>query len=368
MRCISFLLLDLMVLTLKILRPGGTKSVIAENLLLRHQLTVIRRSHHRAPKLRTSDRITLGLVSQLINPSRLKSVSIVVQPTTLLNFHRALVKREYRIRLGRRAQKQPGPKGHSRELINAIVELKQRNPRYGCPRIAETITLTFGILVNKDIVRRVLAKHYKSGPGGNNEPSWLTFLGHSKDSLRSRCVGPIDFFRCESLTLNSYWVLVVMDQRSRRIVGFGVHHGSVDGISLCRMFNQATSGADPPCYLSSDNDPLFNFHRWKANLRVLEIEEVKSVPYTPISHPFIERLIGTIRREYLDQIPFWNSLDLQRKLAQFKTYYNEHRTHSAINGLTPGHCGNFSSPGTADINHYRWQSHCNGLFQTPMAA
>jgi transposase InsO family protein len=261
----------------------------------------------------------LGLVSQLINPSRLNSVSIIVQPTTLLNFHPALVKRKYRILFSRRTHKQPGPKRPSRELINAIVDLKQRNPRYGCPRIAETITLTFGILVNKDMVRRVLAKHYKPGSSGNKGPSWLTFLGYSKDSLWS-----IDFFRCESLTPNSYWVLVVMDQWNRRTVGFGVHHGSVEGISLCRMFNQVTSGADPPCYRSSDNDPLFSFHRWKANLRVLEVKEVKSVPYTPISHPFIERLIDTIRREYLDQMPFWNSLDLQRKLDQFKTYYNEH--------------------------------------------
>jgi hypothetical protein len=111
-----------------------------------------------------------------------------------------------------------------------------------------------------------------------------------------------------------------MDQWSWSIVGFGLNHSDGDGISLCRMFNQAMTGTDPPRYLSSNNDPLFNFHRWRANLRVLDIEEVKSVPYTPILLPFVERLIGTVRREHLDQIPFWNSLDLQRKLDQFKHY------------------------------------------------
>ncbi len=85
-----------------------------------------------------------------------------------------------------------------------------------------------------------------------------------------------------------------MDQFSRRIVGFGVHAGDVDGIALCCMFSNAISRMGAPKYLYSDNDPLFQYHRWKANLRVLDIEEIKSVPYIPLSHPFVERLIGTI--------------------------------------------------------------------------
>ncbi len=177
---------------------------------------------------------------------------------------------------------------------------------------------------------RVLAKHYKPKPGNTQGPSWLSLLGHSKDSLWS-----IDLFRCESLTLKSYWVLVVMDQYSRSIIGFGIHQGDVDGIAVCRMFNHAISGSDPPRYLSTDNDPLFRFHRWKANLRILDVTEIKSVPYVPMSHPFIERVIGTIRREYLDHVPFWNSLDLERKLGEFKDYYNNHRTHAALAGQSP---------------------------------
>jgi putative transposase len=62
------------------------------------------------------------------------------------------------------------------------------------------------------------------------------------------------------------------------------------------MFNSAISHQGTPHYLSSDNDPLFRYHRWKANLRILEIDEVKSLPYTQQSHPFVERLIGTIQR------------------------------------------------------------------------
>ena len=148
--------------------------------------------------------------------------------------------------------------------------------------------------IDKDVVRRILTTHFhpEAGSGG---PSWLSFIGHTKDSLWS-----LDLFRCESAIIQSYWVLVVMDQFTRRIVGFAVHRGMVDGLALCRMFNRAIHTQALPKYLSSDHDPLHLFQQWQANLRVLEIQEIKTVPYVPLSHPFVERLIGTIRREYLD--------------------------------------------------------------------
>jgi len=91
-------------------------------------------------------------------------------------------------------------------------------------------------------------------------------------------------------------------------IGFGVHAGTVDGSALCRMFNCAIRGQrGMPKYLSADNDPLYRFHQWQANLRVLEVTEIKSIPYVPPSHPFVERLIGTLRREYLDRTLFWTT-------------------------------------------------------------
>jgi len=105
-----------------------------------------------------------------------------------------------------------------------------------------------------------------------------------------------------------------MGQYTRRIIGFGLHDGHVDGPTLCRMFNNATSGQGWPKYLSSDNHPLFQYHRWKANLRILEVEEIKSIPHGLMSHPFVERLIGSIRRELLNQTYFWTETDLENKL------------------------------------------------------
>jgi len=172
----------------------------------------------------------------------------------------------------------------------------------------------------------------------------------------------VDLFRCESILLRTHWVMLIMDVFTRRIVGFGIEREYIDGISVCRMFNHAISGERLPKRLSTDHDPLFKFHRWLANLRMLEIEEIKSVPYAPVSHPFVERLIGTVRREYLDRVCFWNALDLVRKLDTFTTYYNAFRVHRALGGVTPAKRAGTPSPASAKLASHGWKQHCRGLF------
>jgi hypothetical protein len=108
--------------------------------------------------------------------------------------------------------------------------------------------------------------------------------------------------------------------------------------------------------------------QWRANLRILGIEEIKSIPYVPISHPFIEQLIGTIRGEYLDHVLFWNATDLERKLNTFKDYYNDYRVHASLEGRTPDQIGTGASPLPASLVRFSWKQHCRGLFQTPVAA
>ena len=225
------------------------------------------------------DRFILGFGLLFVMPGRMPKGAIGLRPATFLKFHQALVRRKYRqLFSSTHGQKKPGPKGPSDALIRAIVKLKSRNPRFGCPRIALIISRTFGIDIDRNVVQRVLSKHYREPPRGTG-PSWLTFIGHAKDSLWS-----LDLFRCESILLHSCWVLVVMDQFTRRIVGFGIQRGAVDGAALCRIFNDAISALGTPRYISTDHDPLFEFHRWKADLRILEIDELKTVPYTPTSY------------------------------------------------------------------------------------
>ncbi|MFT5042540.1 MAG: putative transposase [Hyphomicrobiaceae bacterium] len=363
MKDLALIVIHLAVTVAKLLGPGGTRAVVAENLLLKKPLTVLRRSRRRAPNLTAFDRFVFGFEALFLAPRRLSKIAIALRPSTLLRFHDALVQRKYRrLFSSPNRPRKPGPKGPSEALIHAIVELKSRNPRFGCPRIALIITTTFGVEVDRNLVRCALLKHYRAPPGGRG-PSWLTFIGHSTDSLWS-----IDLFRCESVVLHSYWVLLVMDQFTRRIVGFGIQCGAVDGPNLCRMFNEAVSGQGVPHYVSTDHDPLFKFHRWRANLRILEVDEIKTVPHTPVSHPFVERLIGTTRREFLHDVLFWNGLDLQRKLANFRVYYNAERVHSSLDGNTPLGVTAQESVERADLDDVRWRSHCRGLVQLPIAA
>ena len=257
-------------MTAKLCGPGGVRAVIAKNLLLKQQLLVLRRGRRRAPRLTPSDRMLGGFWSLFLNPRRIRTVAIAFHPSTLLAFHRVLVRRKYRqLFSSKLSPRKPGPKGPDEALVQAIVELKSRNPRFGCPRIARILSQTFGLDIDKNLVSRVLARHYRPSPRGSG-PSWLSFIGHSTDSLWS-----VDLFRCESIVLRSYWVLVVMDQFTRRLVGFAVHAGTVTGADLCRMFNTAIHGQGVPRHLSTDHDPVFEAHRWTANLRILEIDEMK---------------------------------------------------------------------------------------------
>jgi len=113
--------------------------------------------------------------------------------------------------------------------------------------------------------------------------------------------------------------------------------------------------------------PLYRFHQWLANLRVLEVTEIKTLPYVPLSHPFVERLIGTLRRECLDRTLFWTTTDLEAKLLDFQQYYNEHRTNAGRQGHPPV-AGVNADRSRANLRCYRWQKHYRGLYQTPMAA
>lgn len=341
-----------------LLRPAGAKALIAEHLLLRQQLLLLRGSRRRSPNLRLKDRLVLGLGSLCLSPRRVARVALPVRPSPLLRCHRALTRPKLRwLCSSAGCRRKPGPKGPGPELVDAVLELKRRKPHLGCPKIAEHLAKSFGVELVKDTVRRVLAKHYRrAGKCQDKDPSWLSALAHAKDSLWR-----VDLFRVESILLQTQWVLPVVDVYLRRIIGFGLQPTAVDHTSLCRMFNQATAGQGLPRRSSFDHDRLFEFHRWQANLRILEIEAVCSVPYAPQSHPFVERLIGTLRREFLDRLFFWNRRDLSRNLELFRRYYNEHRVHQSLAGATPAEKGGGASRLSASLGRYNWPLHLAGF-------
>ena len=258
--------------------------------------------------------------------------------------------------------KKPGPKGPSEALIQAILELKSRNPRFGCPRIARIISHTFGVDIDRNVVYRVLSKHYHPAPGGTG-PSWLSFIGHTTDSLWS-----VDLFRCESIVLRSYWVLVVMDQFTRRLVGVGVHRGagqerrplphvqrrhSWSGHTATSQYRSRSTVRRAPL----DGEP--SDYRDRRNQ-----DRASCAPVTPIR--------GAPDRDdaarILDHVLFWNACDLERKLADFQSYYNAARSHASLEGHTPLTFAGGHTVARAELTNVRWVSHCRDLVQLPVAA
>ncbi len=145
MRDLAILFIHLVVAVARLFRPGGVRSIVAESLLVKHQLLILNRWRERAPGLRPSDRLIVGLCVSLMRPARLTRSAIVLKPSTILSFHRALVQRKYRLLFTPKNRGMPGPKGPSPELIAAIVEMKRRNPNFGYQRIADQISVVFDI-------------------------------------------------------------------------------------------------------------------------------------------------------------------------------------------------------------------------------
>jgi transposase InsO family protein len=88
----------------------------------------------------------------------------------------------------------------------------------------------------------------------------------------------------------------------------------------------------------------------------------------PWSHPFVERLVGTLRREFLDQLFYWNGQDLERKLDAFRVYFNAARVHQALGGDIPKERIQGPAGVAVDLAHFRWETHCHRLVQLPAAA
>jgi putative transposase len=145
MRDLVILFVHLIVTLARLAGPGGVRSVVAESVLVQHQLVILNRSRKRAPHLGVSDRIVAGLCALLMRPARIIRSAITVKPSTLLNLHVALKTRKYHLLFSPKRRRKPGPKAPSKELVEAVIEMKQRNPSWGCPRIAQQIAMAFDI-------------------------------------------------------------------------------------------------------------------------------------------------------------------------------------------------------------------------------
>src|SRR5262249_3960074 len=124
MRDLAILLLHLVATVIRLAGKAGVRAVVAESLLLKQQLLILNRSKTRAPRLRVPDRVVAGVCTLLMRPRRLVRAAIVLKPSTLPRFHRALINRKYRRLFSSSQQHKPGPKGPSREVAAAVVDMK----------------------------------------------------------------------------------------------------------------------------------------------------------------------------------------------------------------------------------------------------
>jgi len=198
---------------------------MAESMAMKQQLIVINRGKKRSPVLTTPDRFLFGILAVFICENRLNKIAVIIKPTTLLALHKSLVNRKYSRLYSNKTKRVPGRKPQDQAITDLVIELKRRNPSFGYGRISMQLFKVFGATISRFTVGRILRKNKDKLPSGDG-PSWLTFIGHMKDSLWS-----VDLFRCESITLKSYWVMVVLDQYTRSIIGFSVHAVDCDGVA-----------------------------------------------------------------------------------------------------------------------------------------
>ena len=144
MKDLLILLTHLLTTIAKLLGHGGAKTIVADSLLMKQQLLIMNRTRRRAPNLSVVDRFLPGLWSLFLSPRHIQQAAVIIRPSTLLKLHRLLKQRKYRWLYSAGRKGKPGIKGPSTELIQAIVELKRHNPRFGCPRIAQQINKAFG--------------------------------------------------------------------------------------------------------------------------------------------------------------------------------------------------------------------------------
>ena len=249
-----------------------------------------------------------------MHPRRIRKAAVVLKPATLTKFRRALQSRNYHRLFSSRKNAKPGPKGPSDDLVRVIVELKRRNARFGCPRIAQQINKAFGLNIDKDVVRRVLAKHYRPEhyDGG---PSWLTFFRHMAESLWS-----IALFQRRSILPRILSSLIAIGQCTRRIIGCGIAGCHFDQTVFCSLFTAGIPVIEASKLLSPAQDPPFSHHRRRR--KCLGADRTQTLAIFPRAPPFAERRIRTKRRYHRDYRSNCSAIVLETEHEALNNNYN----------------------------------------------
>jgi putative transposase len=294
----------------------GHGAVALENVALRQQLSVLRRTVKR-PHLRTSDRLFWVLLAKAWQDWR--TAVIVVQPDTVVRWHRQWLRRRWTRCSTRSRQGRPSTTAAIRTLVDQMTEA---NPLWGAPRIHGELG-KLGIVVSERTVSRLLRRRRRP-----RSQTWRTFLTNHLASLVS-----MDFFTVPTLTSRVLFVLVLLTHHRRRIVHLAItEHPSATWTA--QQIIEAFPNDSQPRWLLRDRDAIYG-DVFRRRVVGMGITEVITSPSSPWQNPYAERLIGSIRRECLDHAIVLGERHLRRLLTAYLAYYHGARTHLALEKDAP---------------------------------
>jgi transposase InsO family protein len=288
-----------------------------ENLALRHQIGVLQRSARRRPELTPADRLLWVWLSGIWNDWR--SALAIVKPETVVAWHRKGFRLfwTWKVRHG-----QPGRPVIAREVRDLIRKMCRENPRWGAPRIHGEL-LKLGIDIGESSVSKYMVRCRKPP-----SQTWRTFLDNHAKQLVS-----IDFFTVPTIRFHVLYVFLVLAHDRRRILHFNVTaHPTAEWTG--QQLREAFPFDHLPRYLLRDRDAIFG-EDFRAQVRDMGIHEVLSTPRSPWQRAYVERVIGSIRRECLDHVIVFHENSLRRTLNSYFDYYHRSRTHLSLGKDSP---------------------------------
>jgi putative transposase len=284
-----------------------------ENLALRHQIQVLQRGGRR-PRLTRADRLLWVLLSGIWHDWR--DGLVLVKPDTVARWHRKGFKLYWRWQSRKRKRKRGRPHV-SLELMALIRNLSLANPLWGAPRIHGEL-LKLGIDLAQSTISKYMAR-LRRPPS----QTWKTFLRNHSGEMVS-----IDFFTVPTATFRVLYVFLVLSHKRRRVIHFNVTEFPSAGWTA-RQLIEALPWDTAPKFLLRDSDSIYG-HEVTRTIHNLCAEQILTAPRSPWQNPFVERMIGSIRRECLDHVIVVNENHLRKILKQYFRYYAESRTHLAL--------------------------------------
>jgi len=282
-----------------------------ENLALRHQLGVLQRSVKR-PKLTAADRFLWAWLAGLWADWR--AALVIVKPETVIAWHRQGCRLfwTWKARHG-----QPGRPGVPKDVRDLIRRMSRDNPLWGAPRIHGEL-LKLGIDIGETSVGKYMVRHRKPP-----SQTWRTFLENHLKTMVS-----VDFFTVPTIRFQVLYVFLVLAHQRRRILHFAVTtHPTAEWTA--QQLREAFPWDTAPRYLLRDRDRVFG-DDFTQQVQEFGIQEVLGAPRSPWQRAYIERVIGSIRRECLDHVIVVSEASLRRILGGYLDYYHGSRTHLSL--------------------------------------